>query len=102
MRQGAARTASERRARSTAASFGTFSAPHDVVGVQAAKERLMSRTVLAVLAVLLSASALAGCGAEPTPDAADAPRSRDTVLARVGASLVAVDGRTGHAEHRLT
>jgi hypothetical protein len=58
----------------------------------------MCRTALAVV---MLASALAACGAEPAPDATDAPRAGDTVLARVGTSLVAVDGRTGRRLHTV-
>ena len=54
------------------------------------------------LACLLLAPAIAACGAEPAPDAARTPSERETLLARVGTSLVAVDGRTGRTLHGVT
>jgi hypothetical protein len=57
----------------------------------------MSRTALACL--LLLAPAIAACGAEPAPNASRTPSERETLLARVGASLVAVDARTGRTRH---
>jgi DNA-binding beta-propeller fold protein YncE len=55
-----------------------------------------------VLAVLMLAPALVGCGAERAPRASDTSPERDTLLARVGTSLVAVDARTGRTLQRVT
>jgi DNA-binding beta-propeller fold protein YncE len=52
----------------------------------------MRRTALVVL---MLASSLVACGGDPAPDAGPAAPEGDTLLARVGASLVAVDSRTG-------
>jgi hypothetical protein len=55
-----------------------------------------------VLTLLMLAPALVACGAEPAPNASETPSARETLLARVGDSLVAVDTRTGRAQHRVT
>jgi hypothetical protein len=47
------------------------------------------------LVVLMLAPALVACGAEPAPNASDTSPERETLLARIGTSLVAVDARTG-------
>jgi hypothetical protein len=54
-----------------------------------------------VLAVLMVAAPLAACGAEPAPVAAPKPADRETLLARVGNSLLAVDARTGRSLGRV-
>ena len=59
----------------------------------------MSRTALACL---LLAPAIGACGAAPAPNASRTPSERDTLLARVGTSLVAVDARTGRTLHGVT
>ncbi len=58
----------------------------------------MNRTVLAVM---MLASALVGCGAEPAPSGAPASPDAETLLARVGDSLLAVDARTGRTLARV-
>jgi DNA-binding beta-propeller fold protein YncE len=50
-----------------------------------------------VVAVLMLAPALAACGAEPAPIAAP---ERETLLARVGDSLLTLDARTGRTVRR--
>jgi hypothetical protein len=51
-----------------------------------------------VLAVLMIAPGLVACGAEPAPTASP---DRQTLLARVGDSLLAVDARTGRTVRRV-
>jgi hypothetical protein len=53
------------------------------------------------LAVLLLAPALVACGAEPAPNASRPSPERATLLARDGASLVAVDAGTGRTLQRV-
>jgi hypothetical protein len=55
-----------------------------------------------VLAVLMLAPALVACDTERAPNASDPSPERDTLLARVGTSLVAVDARTGRPLRRVT
>jgi hypothetical protein len=54
-----------------------------------------------VAAVLMLVPALTACGAEPTPVGSPDSPARETLLARVGDSLVALDSRTGNTVRRL-
>jgi hypothetical protein len=54
------------------------------------------------LAVLMLAPALVACGAEPAPPGSDAAPERETLLARTGTSLVAVDAGTGRTLQDVT
>jgi DNA-binding beta-propeller fold protein YncE len=54
------------------------------------------------LAVLLLAPALVACGAERAPTASKTSPAGETLLTRVGDSLVAVDARTGRALRSVT
>lgn len=55
-----------------------------------------------VMAVLMLAPALVACGAEPASNASHTSAARDTLLARVGTSLVAVDAHTGRTLQRVS
>ncbi len=59
----------------------------------------MYRTALAVLMLV---PAFVACGAEPAPSAPEPVSARETVLARVGSSLVSVDARTGRTLQDVT
>ena len=54
-----------------------------------------------ILAIPLLALATAACGAEPAPVASPASPDRETLLARVGDSLLAVDARTGRTRGQV-
>jgi hypothetical protein len=54
-----------------------------------------------VVAVLMLAPALVACGAEPEPIGSPASPDRETLLARVDDSLVAVDARSGRTLGRV-
>jgi hypothetical protein len=55
-----------------------------------------------IIAALLLVPALVACGAEPErPSASPSSPSGETLLARAGDSLLAVDGRTGRTVQRL-
>jgi hypothetical protein len=58
----------------------------------------MHRTIVAVS---LLAVQLVACGAEPAPVASPAPPAGETLLARAGDSLVALDARSGRTRQRL-
>jgi hypothetical protein len=54
-----------------------------------------------ILAIPLLALATAACGAEPAPIASPASTDGETLLARVGDSVLAVDARTGRTRGRV-